>query len=54
MLAEEKHLVDEVFLGRDDVYNLAIGGKGSWFYDAKYPDVVKRENDAEIVAASKL
>jgi 1-aminocyclopropane-1-carboxylate deaminase/D-cysteine desulfhydrase-like pyridoxal-dependent ACC family enzyme len=32
MLAEEKHLVDEVFLGRDDVYNLAIGGKGSWFY----------------------
>lgn len=32
MLEEEKKLVDEEFLGRKDVYNLLLGGKGSWFY----------------------
>ena len=32
MLAEEARLVNEEFLGRDDVYNLTVGGKGSWFY----------------------
>ena len=31
MLAEEARLVNEEFLGRDDVYNLTVGGKGSWF-----------------------
>ena len=32
MLAEEKRLVTEEFLGRNDVYNLTVGGKGSWFW----------------------
>jgi hypothetical protein len=32
MLAEEARLVNEEFIGRDDVYNLACGGKGSWFH----------------------
>ena len=32
MLTEEARLVNEEFLGRKDVYNLALGGKGSWFY----------------------
>ena len=32
MLAEEARLVTQEFLGRDDVYNLAVGGKGNWFY----------------------
>jgi hypothetical protein len=31
MLTEEARLVNEEFLGRDDVYNLTLGGKGSWF-----------------------
>lgn len=32
MLAEEARLVNEEFLGREDVYNLTCGGRGSWFY----------------------
>ena len=32
MLSEEARLVNEEFLGRTDVYNLACGGKGGWFY----------------------
>lgn len=32
MLAEECRLVNEEFLGRNDVYNLTCGGRGSWFY----------------------
>ena len=32
MLAEEARLVNEEFLGRDDVYNLTCGGQGSWFF----------------------
>lgn len=32
MLAEEAYLVNEEFLGREDVYNLTCGGRGSWFY----------------------
>lgn len=32
MLAEEARLVNEEFIERIDVYNLALGGKGSWFY----------------------
>lgn len=31
MLAEEARLVNEEFLGREDVYNLTVGGRGSWF-----------------------
>src|ERR1035437_7205902 len=32
MLIEEARLVNEEFLGREDVYNLTCGGRGSWFY----------------------
>ena len=32
MLAEEARIVNEEFLGREDVYNLTRGGRGSWFY----------------------
>jgi hypothetical protein len=32
MLAEEARLVNEEFLGREDVYNLNCGGRGCWFY----------------------
>lgn len=32
MLTEEARLVNEEFLGREDVYNLTVGGKGSWFW----------------------
>lgn len=31
MLIEEARLVDKEFLGREDVYNLTCGGRGSWF-----------------------
>jgi hypothetical protein len=38
MLAEEARLVNEEFIGRDDVYNLTVGGKGSWFFvNLTYP-----------------
>lgn len=32
MLTEEARLVNEEFLGRDDVYNLTLGGRGGWHY----------------------
>jgi hypothetical protein len=32
MFAEEARLVNEEFVGRDDVYNLTCGGRGSWVY----------------------
>ena len=37
MLAEETRLVNEEFLGRDDVYNLTCGGRGSWFWVNQLP-----------------
>ena len=41
MLAEEARLVNEEFLGRDDVYNLTVGGKGSWFHTNQLPKMRK-------------
>ena len=32
MFAEEKRLVNEEFITRDDVYNIACGGRGSWLH----------------------
>src|ERR1035437_5661412 len=39
MLIEEARLVNEEFLGREDVYNLTCGGRGGWKFhnqDVKY------------------
>ena len=38
----EEILVNEEFL-KQDVYNLTLGGKGSWFYVEKYPKEVLTE-----------
>jgi hypothetical protein len=42
MLTEEARLVNEEFLGRKDVYNLALGGKGGWFYVNQDPIICEK------------
>lgn len=54
MLAEEARLVNEEFLGRDDVYNLACGGKGSWFYVNQNMTAEQRTNAGKVGAFSKF
>jgi hypothetical protein len=44
-LAYEKELVTEEFLSRDDVYNLNLGGRGSWrAANLNYPKEKRAEN----------
>jgi len=54
-LAHEKELVTEEFLSRDDVYNLNLGGKGSWHAaglvaNANYPKEKRAENGRKTFA----
>src|ERR1035437_5232033 len=61
MLIEEARLVNEEFLGREDVYNLTLGGKGGWKFhnqDVKYRHlrikgaIVANQNESRRLASS--
>lgn len=44
MLAEEAQIVNEKFLQRNDVYNLTVGGLGSWFFTNSSPAIIRARN----------
>ena len=41
---EEERIVNAEFLGRKDVYNLAIGGTGNWQYTNSNKQLIKDRN----------